>query len=85
LLYLPVSRVEKYSAKNFNDTFVVRGGDALGAASIFVVTTGLLPALGDLGLKVFLGVDILLGIGWLAIAAAIGRMHRKKLVAHSNP
>ena len=79
LLYLPVSKLEKYSAKNFNDTFVVRGGDALGAATIFAATTYLLPALGDLGLKVMIGLDVLLGVAWLMIAAAIGRMHRDRL------
>jgi len=81
LLYLPVSKLEKYSAKNFNDTFVVRGGDALSAATILAATSYLLPALGDLGLKVMLGFDVLLGFVWVAIAAAIGRMHRAKLGA----
>jgi ATP:ADP antiporter, AAA family len=85
LLYLPVSKLEKYSAKNFNDTFVVRGGDALGAVSIFVATTSLLPTFGALGLKLLLGFDILLGLGWLAIAATIGRMHRMKVTAQAKP
>jgi len=84
LLYLPVSKLEKYSAKNFNDTFVVRGGDALGAATIFAVTTYLLPALGVLSLKVMLGFDILLGVVWLALAAAIGRMHRGLTAARAG-
>jgi AAA family ATP:ADP antiporter len=79
LLYLPVSKVEKYSAKNFNDTFVVRGGDALGAATIFAVTSALIPALGDIGIKVMIGIDVLLGVAWLVIAATIGRMHRERM------
>jgi AAA family ATP:ADP antiporter len=79
LLYLPVSTIEKYSAKSFNDTFVVRGGDALAAASIFAATSVVLPALGDLGLKVMVGVDIALGVVWLVIANAIGRMHRERM------
>jgi ATP:ADP antiporter, AAA family len=79
LLYLPVSKIEKYSAKNFNDTFVVRGGDALGAATIFLATTVLLPAFGDLGLSAMIGIDVLLGITWLVIASAIGRMHRNQM------
>ncbi len=76
LLYLPVSRVEKYSAKNFNDTFVVRGGDALAAVAIFIAAIYLLPALGTLGLKVLVGVDVVLGLTWLAIVLAVRRRHR---------
>jgi len=82
LLYLPTTQLEKYSAKNFNDTFVVRGGDALSAATIFAATTYLLPAFGDFGLKIMLGLDILLGVVWVVIAAAIGSIHRAKLEAH---
>ncbi|AKU96227.1 transporter, putative [Labilithrix luteola] len=74
-LYLPVSTVEKYSAKNFNDTFVVRGGDALAAAFIFAATNFILPAFGDIGLKMMVGVDIVLGVVWLLIANRVGRMH----------
>jgi ATP:ADP antiporter, AAA family len=84
LLYLPVSRVEKYSAKNFNDTFVVRGGDALAAAMIFGATSYLLPWLGDVGLKVLIGVDVGLGVVWLIIAVAIGRMHRSRMAGLTN-
>jgi len=79
LLYLPVTKLEKYSAKNFNDTFIVRGGDALGAATIFAATSYLLPVLGDLGLKIMIGIDTLLGVVRLKFAAAIGRMHRERL------
>lgn len=79
LLYLPVSRIEKYSAKNFNDTFVVRAGDALAAASIFAATSVVLPALGEFGLKVMVGVDVALGGVWLLFANAIGRMHRERM------
>jgi AAA family ATP:ADP antiporter len=81
LLYLPVSRVEKYSAKNFNDTFVVRGGDALAAATIFVAANYLLPEFGAIGLKILVGVDVVLGLTWLAIALAVGRQHRARVRA----
>src|SRR5262249_17462295 len=47
LLYLPTTKLEKYSAKAFNDTFVVRAGDALAAASIYGATRLLMPTLGD--------------------------------------
>ncbi|HEY5961687.1 MAG TPA: Npt1/Npt2 family nucleotide transporter [Polyangiaceae bacterium] len=79
LLYLPLSTVEKYSAKNFNDTFVVRGGDALAALTIFAVTSTLLPAMGDVALKVMMGVDLMLVLYWLAIALALGRMHQDRM------
>lgn len=78
-LYLPVSTIEKYSAKNFNDTFVVRGGDALAAASIFAATNFILPAFGDIGLKMMVAIDIVLGVVWLLIANKVGRMHADKM------
>lgn len=81
LLYLPVSRVEKYSAKNFNDTFVVRGGDALAAVTIFLAAHYLLPTFGGMGLKILVGVDVVLGLTWLAIALAVGRLHRERMNA----
>jgi ATP:ADP antiporter, AAA family len=79
LLYLPVSRLEKYSAKNFNDTFVVRAGDAIAAGSIFFATSVLLPNLGEAGLKVLMGIDVLLIALWIVIALRIGRMHRDRM------
>ncbi len=84
LLYLPVSVVEKYSAKNFNDTFVVRGGDALAAGMIYGVTSGLLPWLGDAAVKVLMVFDAGLAVGWFVIAVAIGRLHRARLATLST-
>jgi AAA family ATP:ADP antiporter len=81
LLYLPASKIEKYAAKSFNDTFVVRGGDALAAASIFAATSFVLPALGENGLKAMVAIDVVLGVVWLVIANAIGKMHRAKMAA----
>jgi ATP:ADP antiporter, AAA family len=79
LLYLPVSQLEKYSAKAFNDTFVVRGGDALAAAVIYVATSPWSQALGELGLRMMMGLNVLLGLLWLSIAIVIGRMHRAQM------
>jgi AAA family ATP:ADP antiporter len=84
LLYLPLSTIEKYSAKNFNDTFVVRGGDALAAASIFAVTSLVIPVLGDGGIKLMVGFDILLGLLWLFVANRVGRMHKEMMVRASQ-
>jgi AAA family ATP:ADP antiporter len=83
LLYLPVSKIEKYAAKTFNDTFVVRGGDALAAGVIFAATSVVLPALGAVGLRVMIGIDIALGVVWLVIASAIGKMHRERMATMS--
>lgn len=78
-LYLPVSKVEKYSAKNANDTFVVRTGDALAAGLIFAMGEFILPKLGDVGLKVMIGFNVFLGVVWLVTANAVGRRHREKM------
>jgi AAA family ATP:ADP antiporter len=85
LLYLPLSTIEKYSAKNFNDTFVVRGGDALAALTIFAVTSVLLPALGGGALKIMMGFDAVLALGWLAIAWTLGRLHREQMSRRAGP
>ncbi len=37
LLYVPVTSLERYSAKSFNDTFVVRAGDSIAAGAIYLV------------------------------------------------
>ncbi len=74
LLYVPVSPAEKYSAKNFNDTFVVRLGDALAALS-----NVLLARYGEVGLKILVGFDLVLGLVWLRIAVGIGRAHQKRM------
>lgn len=79
LLYLPVSHLEKYSAKSFNDTFVVRGGDALAAVLIFVATLPWMQSLGELGLRILIGFNVLLGLVWLWIAIGIGRQHKIKM------
>jgi AAA family ATP:ADP antiporter len=81
LLYLPVTRLEKYSAKNFNDTFIVRGGDALAAGSIYLATSVLMPAFGADGLKVLIGANVVLGVVWIFIALRIGRMHAERMRA----
>lgn len=79
LLYLPVTHAEKYSAKAFNDTFVVRGGDALAALMIFGATSPFMQALGELGLRAMIGVNVALGLAWLGIALRIGGMHQRQM------
>ncbi len=71
-LYTVVSREEKYKAKSFIDTFVYRGGDAIGAWSSAGLTA---LGVGALGLA---GVFAPLGIVWGAIALWLGSQQRKR-------
>ena len=66
-LFTVVSREEKYKAKAFIDTFVYRGGDALGAQ-----TEGLLGRLG-MGLSALAGVAVPLAVVWAAVGYWLGR------------
>lgn len=71
VLYVPLSREEKYKAKNFIDTFVFRLGDQLGAW-----THTALAALGlSLGGIAFAAVP--LSAAWLAVALWLGRRHAR--------
>jgi len=80
LLYLPTTKLEKYAAKNVNDTFVVRIGDALAAGSIAIAANALIPALGEgLGLKSLIAIDLVLGLVWLAIVNRLGRLHAQRM------
>lgn len=76
LLYVPTSPEEKYAAKAFNDTFVVRLGDAVAAASIWIAAHVLLPKFGDLGLKALVGLDVVIGVVWFVLVLRIGAMHK---------
>lgn len=70
LLWLPMSREEKYKAKQAVDTFFVRVGDVLSAAFVFVGTTWL-----GLGVSGFAAGNILLVLAWLGLAFLILREH----------
>lgn len=74
-LYLPTTKLEKYAGKNVNDTFVVRTGDLLAAGSIEIAKQ-LVGSLGDVGLKVLVGADLVLGILWIAAVLRIGSLNR---------
>jgi AAA family ATP:ADP antiporter len=68
-LYAVLPRVDKYKAKNFNDTFVYRVGDQIGAWSY--------PAMAAVGLSMS-GLSysmIPLSIAWLALALWLGRKY----------
>lgn len=74
-LFLPLSREEKYGAKQAVDTFVVRGGDV---ASAGVVALG--THLFSWEKAGFAWCNVLLTLVWLALALAIGR-HYSRLKA----
>lgn len=74
-LYTVVTREEKYKAKAFIDTFVYRGGDAVGAW-----TSAGLTALG-VGAAGLAAVFAPLGALWLVVALWLGR--RQRVLAQS--
>lgn len=71
ILFVPLSREEKYKAKNFIDTFMFRTGDQIGAWS----HAGLL-ALG-LGVSGIAFAAVPLSVVWLLLAIWLGRSHER--------
>ena len=71
LLWLPTTREEKYKGKQAVDTFFVRAGDLLQAGLVYAGTHFLL-----LSVRGFAVVNVLLTLGWLAVAFAILRENR---------
>lgn len=78
-LFTVVSREEKYKAKAFIDTFVYRGGDAVGAQ-----TEGLLARLG-MGLYALTLVVVPMAIAWAALGLWLGRQQAKLAQSHGQP
>jgi AAA family ATP:ADP antiporter len=78
VLYIPLSREDKYKSKNFLDTAVYRLGDQLGAWA----DAGL-AALG-LGVAGIAAAAAPLAAAWLALAVWLGRRNRR-LVAAAEP
>lgn len=75
ILFTVVPRDEKYKAKNFIDTFVYRGGDALGAGayqSLKAAATGLATTA---------GVAIALSVAWIFVGLGLGRALKKREAA----
>jgi ATP:ADP antiporter, AAA family len=72
LLWLPTTREEKYKAKQAADTFFVRIGDLLSAGLVFVGVNHL-----QLGVRSFALVNLMLVLGWLALAVLVLREHRR--------
>ena len=80
LLWLPTTREEKYKGKQAVDTFFVRAGDLLQAGLVYAGTHFLL-----LSVRGFAVVNVLLTLGWLAVAFAILRENRALAQAPPQP
>jgi len=76
VLFLPLTREQKYKAKQATDTFFVRAGDVLQAVLVFV---GVRLAFET---KHFAMVNLLLVVVWIVLAIMIGR-ENKKLTSNS--
>lgn len=71
-LFTTVSRVDRYKAKAFIDTFVYRTGDVVGAQ-----TEGLLGRLG-MGLAALASLAVPLAVAWLALGVWLGVAQRSR-------
>ena len=74
MLFLPTTREEKYKAKQVIDSFVVRMGDVLSAATVYIGTTFF--ALTD---SQFAWMNVVLVLGWLVLAVATGLEFRRRV------
>ena len=73
MLFLPTTRVEKYKAKQVIDSFVVRAGDVLSSATVFIGSA--LLALGTAG---FAWINVVLVLFWIVVAVLVGREFRRR-------
>lgn len=79
ILFLPLTREQKYKAKQVIDAFFWRAGDMMSAALIFVGTTWL-----SMGIAQFAMFNILLAVVMVALAWRIGARYRE-LVKTGRP
>ncbi len=76
-LYLPTTKLEKYAAKNVNETFVVRAGDLLAAGFILLVAF-LVTRLGEgIGLKILVGANLAFAAIWIVVVLRIGSLNKE--------
>ena len=76
MLFLPTTREEKYKAKQVIDSFVVRAGDVLSAAAVYLGTTFF-----ALGVVQFAWMNVALALVWLTLAVLTGREFARRLAA----
>jgi AAA family ATP:ADP antiporter len=74
MLYLPTTREEKYKAKQVIDSFVVRAGDVLSAATVYVGTAWL-----ALGVSDFAWINVGLVLVWIVVAVLAGLEFNRRL------
>ena len=79
MLWLPTTKAMLYQAKPAVDTFFVRFGDGLAAATVLVGARLL-----DLDLLQFVYINIGLVVVWLGLSAYIGREHRRMRLAQQT-
>ncbi len=72
LLWLPTTREEKYKAKQAVDSFFVRLGDLAAAFVVFVGTAWM-----SLDASGFAMVNLVLVVGWLALAVSLVRRNKR--------
>jgi len=76
MLFLPTTREEKYKAKQVTDSFIVRAGDVLSSATVFIGTTAL-----AFGTAQFAWINVVLVSVWLVVAILVGREFRRRVEA----
>lgn len=76
MLFLPTSREEKFKAKQVIDSFIVRVGDVLSAATVYVGTT-----LFALTVAQFAWINVGLVVIWIALSIATGIEFRRRVAA----
>jgi AAA family ATP:ADP antiporter len=79
MLYLPTTREEKYKAKQVTDTFVVRAGDVLSSATVFVGTSLL-----ALSVSQFAMINVALVTVWFVVAFLLGREFHRRTTAKAG-
>jgi len=79
ILFLPLTREQKYKAKQVTDAFFWRAGDVLSAAAVFVGTTWL-----SMRASQFALLNLALVVAWLVIAWRVGAEYRE-LVRTGRP
>ena len=80
MLWLPTSREEKYRAKQAMDTFVVRFGDVIATAVVFVSTVLL-----RLGPSTLAALNAGAAVVWIFVAAAVARKNGASEVRAPEP
>jgi ATP:ADP antiporter, AAA family len=79
VLYTVLPRTEKYKAKNFNDTFVYRLGDQVGAWSYTAI------AWAGAGLSALALTMLPLSAAWILLAMWLGTRHRRLRADEARP